>query len=81
MYKLKNNKTMNRKTIYENANTIWHYLCQSSKEMSINDLRKISGLSIPDIYIAIGWLIRDNKIVFEKNEQKENCYMSQQFYF
>ncbi len=72
---------MTRYTISENAEIIWHILCQNNEEVSINELRESSGLDIRDIYIAIGWLARENKIIFEKSDEVDSYYKSQNFYF
>lgn len=72
---------MNRISISINANVIWHILCNSDEEMSILDLIKISGLSVEDIYTAIGWLAREDKILFEKKDDVIDYYKSQRYYF
>ncbi len=74
-------KTMNRKTISTNANIIWHLLCESSEEMSVLELHEASGIAIEDIYTAIGWLARENKVTFESKDDVVDYYVSQRFYF
>lgn len=74
---------MDRIDIEINANIIWHILCESNEELSIHDLHKTSGLSVVDIYISIGWLAREGKIVFRRNNNANDYYnyTSQRFYF
>lgn len=74
---------MDKITIDINANIIWHLLCESNEEMSIHDLHKASGLSIADIYVSIGWLAREDKVIFRKKSNTDNyyLYMSQRYYF
>lgn len=74
---------MDRITFEINANIIWHLLCESNEEMSIHDLHNASGLPIVDIYISIGWLAREGKIIFRRNNNTDEyySYTSQRYYF
>ena len=52
-------------TIGINAGKVWSILDESG-EQSIKELRKASGLVYYDLYAALGWLARENKVVLEE---------------
>ena len=50
-----------------NAGTIWHLLSEK-RELSIREIGELTNFREPFIYLALGWLSRENKIRFyEKN--------------
>lgn len=56
-------------TIGINAGKVWLVLDESGNQ-SIKELRKASGLIYYDLYAALGWLARENKITLEeKNDE------------
>ena len=56
-------------TIGINAGKVWSILDESGNQ-SIKELRKASELVYYDLYAALGWLARENKIVLEnKNDE------------
>jgi len=54
--------------IGNNAGKIWNLLNEQG-EHSVNELRKKLKLTVPEFYMAIGWLAHEGKIFhFEKDE-------------
>lgn len=56
---------MTKQTIGTNAGIIWHLLA-NNKQWECNELKEASGLSTEDLFAAIGWLAREDKIHIEK---------------
>ena len=71
---------MNKKDIGVNAGIIWNLLSDNEK-WDVKKLKKASGLSEKEIYAAIGWLARENKIEFEEGEDNEYYYLIIEYYF
>lgn len=71
---------MNKKNIGINAGIIWNLLSDNEK-WDVKNLKKASGLSEKEIYAAIGWLARENKIEFEEGEDNEYYYLLIEYYF
>ncbi len=71
---------MNKKTIGKNAGIIWNLLSNKEK-WDIKKLKKETGLPEKDIYAAIGWLARENKIEFEESGDNESFYLIIEYYF
>ncbi|MCE5177792.1 MAG: winged helix-turn-helix domain-containing protein [Porphyromonadaceae bacterium] len=72
---------MNKKIIGTNAGIIWNLL-NNNQKWSITQLQEASGLSEKEIYSAIGWLARENKIEIEKTaDNKEAYYLVIEYYF
>lgn len=71
---------MNKRTIGTNAGIIWNLLSNNEK-WNIDQLKETSGLSEKEIYAAIGWLARENKIEVEEEEDAENYYLIIEYYF
>jgi L-aspartate oxidase len=59
---------------------IWNLLSDKEK-WDIKKIKKETGLSEKEIYAAIGWLARENKIEFEENEGNEYYYLIIEYYF
>lgn len=77
------NKTgkMNKKSIGTNAGKIWNLL-NNNQRWNIKQLCKNSGLSEKEVYSAIGWLARENKIEIEKSSDgDEDFYLVIEYYF
>jgi hypothetical protein len=73
--------TMNKKLIGTNAGIIWNLL-NNNQRWNISDLRVASGLTDKEIYTAIGWLARENKIEIEKSHNgDEDYYLVIEYYF
>ncbi len=64
---------MNKKLIGTNAGIVWNLL-NNSQKWSVAQLKEASGLSEREIYAAIGWLARENKIEIEKSEDGHEAY-------
>jgi len=72
---------MNKKIIGTNAGIIWNLL-NNNQRWSISQLNDASGLSTPEIYTAIGWLARENKIEIAKSDNgEEEFYLVIEYYF
>ena len=72
---------MNKKLIGTNAGIIWNLLNDYQK-WNIAQLKEASGLSEHEIYSAIGWLARENKIEIDvSTEGNENYYLVIDYYF
>lgn len=72
---------MNKKTIGINAGIIWNLL-NNNQKWSIEQLQNASKLSEKEIYTAIGWLARENKIEIDHSDNgKEAFYLVIEYYF
>ncbi|MBF6627051.1 MAG: winged helix-turn-helix domain-containing protein [Proteiniphilum sp.] len=72
---------MINKQIGTNAGIIWNLLNDYQK-WNISQLHEASGLSEQEIYTAIGWLSRENKIEIEKTPNgDEYFYLVIEYYF
>ena len=61
---------MNKQEIGINAGIVWHLLSDNSK-WSFAKLKKASGLNDKELFAAIGWLAREDKIELAHNEKDE----------
>ncbi len=64
---------MYKKMIGTNAGIIWNLL-NNNQRWNITELREASGLTEKEIYTAIGWLARENKIEIEKSQNGDEVY-------
>lgn len=64
---------MHKKLIGTNAGIIWNLLNDYQK-WTASQLQEASGLSEDEIYTAIGWLAREDKIEIEQADQGETSY-------
>jgi hypothetical protein len=72
---------MNKKLIGTNAGIIWN-LRNNRQKWNVTQLKESSGLLEKEIYTAIGWLARENKIEIDKNEEgQEVYYLLIEYYF
>lgn len=58
----KNIATMNEETIGMNAGAVWNAL-NEAQVLGSKQLKKVTKLKDKELYAAIGWLARENKIV------------------
>lgn len=58
---------MGKIEIGENAGRIWHAL-NEVREISIEGLAKKLQLTEREIALSIGWLARENKVLFEEKD-------------
>lgn len=57
---------MLKKAIGENAGKIWNAL-DEKPESSTFDLMKTTKIKAKDFYLALGWLAKENKVIFEED--------------
>ena len=57
-----------REKIGENAGVVWNAL--SNGQLEIGALKKAVKLTEKDLYAAIGWLAREEKIFFTENDDE-----------
>lgn len=69
---------MNKQTIGTNAGIIWQLL-SNNKRWEYNELLKASQLDKDNFNAAIGWLAREDKIMFE--ETADHLYLGLQINF
>jgi len=56
------------------AGVIWQYLDKNG-ECPVDDLKKNLHLEEKDFYLALGWLARENKVVFYTREDTEYVFL------
>lgn len=72
---------MNKKAIGTNAGILWNLL-NNGEKLNIHQLTEKSGLSKEEVYTAIGWLARENKIEIEERSNNEfQYYLIVEYYF
>lgn len=55
-----------KEKIGENAGKVWIILSETGKS-NIKDVKKQTKLTEKDMYAALGWLAREEKIAFEED--------------
>ncbi len=72
---------MDKYTIGKNAGIVWNIL-NDGRKWSYEDLKKTTNLSDRDLNAAIGWLAREDKILFETDQNNEDylCLFISLFY-
>ncbi|MCI5977508.1 MAG: winged helix-turn-helix domain-containing protein [Bacteroidales bacterium] len=61
---------MNTDTIGMNAGLVWNAL-NDAEAMGLKQLKKVTKLKEKELYAAIGWLARENKIDIQTNPEDE----------
>ena len=61
---------MNTETIGMNAGIVWNAL-NDAEAMGLKQLKKVTKLKEKELYAAIGWLARENKIDIQTNPEDE----------
>ena len=61
---------MNTVVIVVNAGTVWVAL-SSTEALGIKQLKKITKLKDKEVYAALGWLARENKITIAPDPEDE----------
>ncbi len=61
---------MNTETIGMNAGLVWNAL-NDAEAMGLKQLKKVTKLKEKELYAAIGWLARENKIDIQTNPADE----------
>ena len=59
---------MNTDTIGMNAGLVWNAL-NDAEAMGLKQLKKVTKLKEKELYAAIGWLARENKIDIQTNPE------------
>ncbi|MCL1937030.1 MAG: winged helix-turn-helix domain-containing protein [Candidatus Azobacteroides sp.] len=65
---------MNEK-IGNDAGRVWSVLNENGTK-TIKELKKVTKLSEKEIYAAIGWLAREEKLIFDQKEDDKDIYLS-----
>ena len=65
---------MDKMEIGLNAGKVWQLLCNNEK-WSYGSLKRKSGLKNKDLGLAIGWLIREDNIEFQQQEEELYIYL------
>jgi hypothetical protein len=55
--------------IDSDAGIIWQVI-NDNKDIKITDLKKLTKMEIKNIYLALGWLARENKVFFQERENE-----------
>ena len=63
-----------------NAGTIWNLL-SDEKHLSLQALKEKSGLTDIDLWTAIGWLARENKIEIDNSQPDPAFSPGTNFYY
>lgn len=62
-----------KEKIGSDAGLIWKVLDESG-ELNVKELKKLTKLTDKDMYAAIGWLAREEKLLF--NEVEKDLFVS-----
>ncbi len=62
---------MKKNDIGTNAGLVWRTLYYKGKKMTFNELLQETGLTAIDLSSAIGWLAREDKVVFTQENDEE----------
>lgn len=72
---------MDKRDIGTNAGIIWN-LISDKQNWTAEQIGKETGLSMKEVYCAIGWLARENKIEINNSEDSEDkFYLLIEYYF
>lgn len=66
---------MNTEVIGQNAGLVWEAL-NLGETLGTKQIKKITKLKDKDLYAALGWLARENKINFEETEDGKELLVS-----
>ncbi len=66
---------MNIDTIGYNAGLIWNAL-NEAEALGVKQLKKVTKLKDKELYLALGWLARENKILIAENEDEKDPIIS-----
>ena len=61
---------MDKYTIGNNAGILWNLMNRAGSPQNFEDLRQKTHLSDAELYAAIGWLARENKIEIEVEDER-----------
>ncbi|MFS2716198.1 winged helix-turn-helix domain-containing protein [Bacteroides uniformis] len=71
---------MDKNTIGTNAGILWR-LMSNNMSWNYKELKEKSNLSDKELWAALGWLARENKIEFDTNSEEEKVYLNFNPYF
>lgn len=71
---------MYKAQIGEYAGQIWRVL-ESKGDLSLEALQEETGLDLPELFSAIGWLARENKVSFNKQNGVTCVSLYQERYY
>ena len=71
---------MDKNLIGENAGIVWHVL-ESKGSLSFEALQEETELDLPEFFAAIGWLAREDKISFDKENGITSVRLYQERYY
>ena len=66
---------MNIDTIGYNAGLVWNALNEADA-LGLRQIKKITKLKDKELYLAMGWLARENKIVIAEGEDAKDLIVS-----
>lgn len=66
---------MNIDTIGYNAGLVWNALNEADA-LGLKQIKKVTKLKDKELYAAIGWLARENKIVIAEGEDGKDLIVS-----
>lgn len=66
---------MNTEVIGQNAGLVWEAL-NLGETLGTKQIKKITKLKDKDLYAALGWLARENKVNFEETEDGKELLVS-----
>ena len=58
-----------KEKIGSNAGIVWNAL-SGNGEMELKEVKKVTKLTEKDLYAALGWLSREDKVVIVENEKE-----------
>ncbi|MBO5296387.1 MAG: winged helix-turn-helix domain-containing protein [Candidatus Homeothermus sp.] len=66
---------MNIDTIGYNAGLVWNALNEADA-LGLKQIKKVTKLKDKELYAALGWLARENKILIAENEDDKDLIIS-----
>lgn len=66
---------MNIVTIGYNAGLVWNALNEADA-LGLKQIKKVTKLKDKELYAALGWLARENKILIAENEDDKDLIIS-----
>lgn len=63
-----------KEKIGNNAGSVWTVLNAAGEPKSLKEIKKLTKLTEKDLYAALGWLAREDKLVF--TEEGAEIYVS-----
>lgn len=66
---------MNIDTIGYNAGLVWNALNEADA-LGLKQIKKVTKLKDKELYAALGWLARENKILIAENEDDKDFIIS-----